>query len=573
MSQNRPRTPYPSDSYKGRVRTRPLERPGEYDPGTPERDPDLAGGTRGSHRASRGVRRRLSLRQRVLKGTFFGLILTLLLGLLGYLLIPVPDPKTAAISQANVYLYDDGTELARGGANGQQTRQLVKLDQVPQNVRDAVLAAENRTFYKDSGVSPKAILRAFLNNVSGGEQQGGSTITQQYVKQALLSEERSLKRKLMEFFIALKLDKQKSKDEILTDYLNTIYFGRGAHGIQAASRAYFDVDVEKITLAEGAYLASLIRAPGAYENAPTNPEIQQKLHDRWDYVLDGMVKSGWLDQGQRETIAFPTPIPKKQSLTMAGQTGYLITAVNDYLVKNSILSATELARGGYVIKTTISKEAQAAAVRSVEEFRTQLKPNRREADKYARVALASVVPGDGAVKALYGGPDYLKRQFNDATRATVQAGSTFKIFTLAAAFRDGINGQPVSPESYFNGNSDQTFVYQGRPYTISNEDNLNYGSISLRRAAQVSSNTVFVKLGIDVGPDKVRQAAIDAGIPEKTGGFEPTPSLTLGVASPTTLDMANAFATFAARGERAKPYLVSTSQAQDPAGFRRESRR
>ncbi|WP_438818631.1 transglycosylase domain-containing protein, partial [Streptomyces venezuelae] len=221
----------------------------------------------------------------------------------GYLLVEIPPANAAAVAQSNVYLYRDGSTLAR---DGETNRENVRLDRVPLTVRRAVLAAEDRDFHTSRAVDPKAMVRAAWNTVTGKGRQSGSTITQQYVKNYYLGQEQTLTRKAKEFFIAIKLGREKSKEEILQGYLNTSYFGRNAYGVQAAARAYYGKDVEDLDTAEGAYLASVLKAPSAYD-VTTHPENRAKAVARWNYVLDGMVTEGWLTRADRATAAFPTP--------------------------------------------------------------------------------------------------------------------------------------------------------------------------------------------------------------------------------------------------------------------------
>ncbi len=207
-------------------------------------------------------------------------------------------------AQSTVIRYEGGEELARLGTN----RQLVALADISEPAQKAVLAAEDRGFYSEPGISPKGIARALFTNVrGGGVSQGGSTITQQYAKNAFLTSERTYTRKVKEVFISLKMTREKSKEQILEDYLNTIYFGRGAYGIDAASRAYFGpaATAKTLTPAQAAVLASSIRSPAGYE--PT--KHADKAQERWTYVLDGMVSEGWLSPSDRAAATYPAVLP------------------------------------------------------------------------------------------------------------------------------------------------------------------------------------------------------------------------------------------------------------------------
>ncbi|WP_126640277.1 transglycosylase domain-containing protein [Embleya hyalina] len=514
-----------------------------------------------------GIRRWLPSIKQILAMILFFLASLMGLAALAYAMVKVPDPNANTTYQSNIYYYADGvTEIGR---TGQVNRQNVTVDQIPKHVQKAVIAAENRSFYSDSGVSPKGLLRAGVTMVKGGDTQGGSTITQQYVKNTYLTQERTFKRKFSEIFIALKVDRQMRKDDILVGYLNTAFYGRNAYGIQAAAQAYYNKNVGDLNVAEGAYLATLLNAPGIYDVIEFPGQLE-KVKGRWAYALDGMVKEGWLPKAERDALQFPMPIKPKPAANKAGQAGYLMKVTDQYLKANNVIPEANLARGGYKIVTTFEKPKQDAAVAAVkDQLTSELKPDKIEADRYIRTGLASVVPGDGAVVALYGGPDFIQQEYNDAVRRDIQAGSTFKLFVLAAALRDGggKDGKPIGPDSIYNGDSKipiklqngQTFKRDEKTnedYRAPNEGDVDYGPIPITRAMEKSVNTVFLQLAADVGPEKVKKAAIDAGLPPDLGSFEPTPTMALGVAPPSALDMAEAYATFAARGLHADPYFV-----------------
>ncbi|MFI1384334.1 transglycosylase domain-containing protein [Embleya sp. NPDC020886] len=512
-----------------------------------------------------GVRRWLPSFKQILAMILFFLASIMGVAALAYAMVKVPDPNANTTYQSNIYYYADGkTEIGR---TGQVNRQNVTVDQIPKHVQRAVIAAENRSFYSDSGVSPKGLLRAGVTMVKGGDTQGGSTITQQYVKNTYLTQERTFKRKFSEIFIALKVDRQMRKDDILVGYLNTAFYGRNAYGIQAAAQAYYGKNVGDLNVAEGAYLATLLNAPGIYDVIEFPGQLEN-VKGRWNYALNGMVKEGWLPKAERDALQFPMPIKPKPAANKAGQAGYLMKVTDQYLKANNVIPEAELARGGFKIVTTFDKSRQDAAVAAVkDQLTSELKPDKNEADRYIRTGLASVVPGDGAVVALYGGPDFIQQEYNDAVRQDIQAGSTFKLFVLAAALRNGgADGKPIGPESLYNGDSKipiklrngQVFKDNktNKEYLAPNEGDVDYGPIPITRAMEKSVNTVFLQLAADVGPENVKKAAIDAGLPPNLSSFEATPTMALGVAPPSALDMAEAYATFAARGMHADPYFV-----------------
>lgn len=257
-------------------------------------------------------------------GTFLGAIL-LVIGLfaLGYYLVKIPPANAAATKQSNVYLYADGSQLAR---DGEVNRENVALAEISKDAQHAALAAEDRDFYTESAVDPKAMIRAGWNTATGKGKQSGSTITQQYVKNYYLGQEQTATRKVKEFFISIKLDRQKSKDDILEGYLNTSYYGRNAYGIQAAAQAYYGVDAKNLTVGQGAYLAALLNAPSEYD-VVAHPENKSAAVARWNYVLDGMVKKNWLTQADRTKVTFPQPKQEVVAAAMSGQRGYLVQAV------------------------------------------------------------------------------------------------------------------------------------------------------------------------------------------------------------------------------------------------------
>jgi membrane peptidoglycan carboxypeptidase len=476
----------------------------------------------------------------------WGLILGALFAITGlavfayaYQNVDIPDPNEFVNGQATIITYADGTELGRIGA---QNRISVPLAEIPLHTRRAVMAAENASFYTDRAISPTGIARALLNNLRGGSLQGGSTITQQYAKTAFLDPSRTIQRKLKELIISIKLEQRLSKDEILADYLNTIYFGRGAYGINTAAQSYFGVDAAELNVAQSAVLASILRAPGRYDPG-FDEKNKPRLEARFKYVLGQMAASDWLSESDAESIQLPEVKPRSVSGRYQGPKGFLITAVQKELERIGFTEAQLLA-GGIKIRTTFEKKAQEAAVEAV---KTQ-GPKTGPAD--LRIGLAAITPGTGAVVAMYGGADYLVRSLNDATQSITQAGSTFKPFALVAGLEQGI-----SLNSRWNGASPQTFDDSGRPYRVQNYGNRSFGKISLLTATASSVNTVYVPLGIKTTPQAVADAARRAGIPDSVK-IDPTPSVVLGTSSPRVIDIANAYATFAAQGVYAKPYMV-----------------
>jgi membrane peptidoglycan carboxypeptidase len=489
-----------------------------------------------------------------------------------FAMVSVPQPNDLANAQASIIYYAGGrTEMAR---ISEVNRESVPLTQIPQHVQRALLAAEDRTFYQNNGVSPSGIARAVVVAVKGGPTQGGSTITQQYVKNYFLTQDQTISRKAKEFIISLKIDQQESKETILANYLNTIYYGRGAYGIQTAARAYFGHDASKLTVAEGALLASVIRGPSYYDPG-LGATQKANVTARMNYVLDGMVAQGWLTPEVRAKVTFPTTIAKSRT-TRAGTVGYITNEVKDELTGKLHLSKDAIDRGGLRIVTTISKKAQDAAVKAVNEEMPSSKLSALN-PKALHVGLTAIRPGDGAIVAMYGGKDYSVRQFNSATDATPQAGSTFKVFgMLAAGQRD------ISTKTKYDGHSPQyfpEFVGKEEPRgRVRNFDGEEFGRITLRSALAHSVNTIFAQLNIEVADGAktatgVRDAAVLAGLPKACPTAKAARTCTLGLgtnmnnifgtASPHVIDMANAYATIAAQGRKATPYLISKVTSVD----------
>ena len=493
--------------------------------------------------APKGKPRRVSLKRLALRWMLFlgglGFFAGSVLLVFSYFTVQIPDPNSYVTSQATILTYDDGSEFARIGA---QNRTSVPLGKIPLDLRHAVLAAENRNFYKEHAISPTGIIRALFNMARGGAVQGGSTITQQYAKTAFLTPDQTIKRKIKELIIAIKLENTMTKDEILESYLNTIYFGRGAYGVETASQIYFGKSVRDLTLRQSAVLASVLRSPGYYDPGLRDGNAE-RLAARYRYTIRGMVSAGWADKKLLNNLEMPAVQPRSKTGILAGPKGYLVAAVQKELNQLGF-SDEKLLVGGLRVTTTLNKKAQEAAVLAVS------KQAPKKAPDDLHIGLAAVRPGTGAILAMYGGPDYVERQLNNATQGITQAGSSFKPFALAAALEAGI-----SVDTVWNGQSPQTFDDNGKPYLVANYGKKSYKNLTLLEATEKSVNTVYVPLGIAVGPEKVIDAARRAGIPEKVE-MVPTPSVVLGVASPHVLDVANAYATFAAEGIYAKPFLV-----------------
>lgn len=513
----------------------------------------------GKKRRRTGWRRLLPTWRMVLGGVL--LIVLLISGALvaGYLLVSIPAPNKAAAAQTNVFLYADGSQIAR---DGQINRENITLGQVPKRAQHAVLAAEDRDFYHESAVDPKAMVRAGWNMLTGGGRQSGSTITQQYVKNYYLDQDQTITRKAKEFFIAIKLDREVSKNDVLQGYLNTSYFGRNAYGIQSAAHAYYGKDVSKLTTAEGAYLAALVNSPNAYDTR-AHPENRGRAEARWNYVLDGMVKEGWLKKSDRAGLKFPEPRESSPSRNLSGERGYLVEATKNHLINNKIVDERRLAAGGFRITTTFRPKNQKAMREAVnDELMSRLDKKNRKVDNYVRAGGASVDPKSGEVVSLYGGIGFTEQYMNSATRRDYQVGSIFKPFLFTSALQNKSrtqDGLPINAGTIYDGTNKRQVMSDGRgtDYSPANEDDRSYGQIPVSTAMDKSVNSVFAQMGVDIGPKKVKETAIDLGIPKAVPNMPEDGSIALGVTTASPLDMAEAYATLANHGKHGHYTMVS----------------
>ena len=487
------------------------------------------------------IRRRLIRAAIFLAG--FGFIAGSTLFAFAWFTVSIPDPNAYVNSQSTIIQYSNGEEIGRIGS---QNRQILPLAKIPMDLRNAVMAAEDRNFYTNKAFSITGISRALLNNLRSGNLtgEGGSTITQQYAKTAFLSPSRTIQRKIRELVISLKLENSLSKDQILENYLNTIYFGRGSYGVQTAAQQYFNRNVDQLTLSQTAVIASILRSPGYYDPA-LSKENEERLKNRFQYVINGMLDKEWITPEDAAKMKYPKVIPRTKSGQLSGPKGHIVAAVQKEMGKLGF-TEDQLLVGGLVIKTTLDAQAQQSAVDAV----TKLYP--KKAPDNLRIGLIAIRPGTGEIIAMYGGKDYLERQLNDATQSIALAGSTFKPFAIIAALEAGI---PLT--SMWNGDSPQIFDDLGKPYEVSNYGNEGWGQVDLLEATKHSINTVFVPLGQMAGLEKVVDVARRAGIPESVA-MVPSPSVVLGVASPRVIDVTNAYATFAAQGVYSKPYLIGS---------------
>jgi membrane peptidoglycan carboxypeptidase len=479
------------------------------------------------------------------------LVLPIITFAMAYMIVDVPKPGDIRTAQVSTILASDGSELAKI-VPPEGNRVDVNIDQIPVHVRDAVMAAEDRDFYTNPGFSFSGFARAFKNNIFGGDLQGGSTITQQYVKNALVGDARSgvggLVRKAKELVISTKMSREWSKDAVLQSYLNIIYFGRGSYGISAAAKAYFDKPVEQLTVADGALLAALIQRPSTLDPA-VDPE---GAAERWNWVLDGMVTMGALSPSDRAAQVFP-PTVSADAARAANQTtgpnGLIERQVTKELLDLFNIDEQTLNTEGLQVTTTIDPKAQKAAEEAVTENLDGQEPDMRS-------AAVSIDPRTGGVKAYYGGTD---ANGFDFAQAGLPTGSSFKVFALVAALQQGIglgyqiDSSPVT----VNG------------IKITNVEGEGCGTCNIAEALKQSLNTSYYRLMLKLknGPQDVADAAHAAGIAESFPGVDhtlsedgkggpPNNGIVLGQYQTRVLDMASAYATLAASGIYHKPHFV-----------------
>ncbi|RKR91118.1 membrane peptidoglycan carboxypeptidase [Micromonospora pisi] len=496
-----------------------------------------------------GLRRLVTRRWLWWTAASVGLLMLAAGGVVVAYVASVPVPKEPTVVQASVLYYRDGkTILARIGISD---RTDVTLEQIPLAVRRAVLAAEDRSYYDHVGVSPRGVLRAVWANLFSGASEGASTITQQYARNAYLTQDVTAERKAKEFALALKLERRYTKDEILQRYLNTIYFGRGAYGIQAAAAAYFGISVEQLTLTQGAVLASLIKDPWAFDPV-VDPVGAQ---DRWRWLVGSMETLGWADPGTADG-AYPTVTdrsPNREALS--GPLGLVVDAVENELVAKGI-SRQVLYAGGLRVVTTLDVTAQRAALDRVEKALI-------EQPFGLQAALVAQDPGTGGVRAYYGG-DRGSGYF-DYAQAPRPVGATFKPVTVAAALHAGI---PY--DTRWNGSSPRIFKDRfGVP--LYNPNNFQCPDCTLEFALTQSLNTPFYAAAQKVGPDKVRKLATSLGVPDKYGNQrtlvdaknEPAAGRTradiaLGRYPVAPVDLAGVYATLASGGTYSERHFVDS---------------
>ncbi len=464
---------------------------------------------------------------------------------------PLDDPGLGDRGLTSVVYASDGSVLAEWHA--EEDRALITYDELPRHLIDAVVAIEDERYWAHAGVDLQALARALIADLESGTiAQGGSTITQQYLKNVVLTPEVTLDRKVAEAALALRLEEGLSKEEILERYLNTVYLGDGAYGVGTAATHYFGKAPRDLTLGESALLAGLIQSPGS-----TDPyRDPDAALARRRVVLERMVRLGWISQDEAEAADRESLVLQVQRPGDVSRYPYFTEEVKRRLLDDPALGETAtdrynaIFRGGLRIYTTVDplvQESAEAAVASVLEGQAP----------YA--ALAAVDPRTGHVLGLVGGNDFYNEEdpvarFNLATQGARQPGSSFKPFVLAAALEHGL-----TLENIFEGGNSITVATDSGPWTVENYNNANFPNLTLLEATVFSVNVVYAQVVDLIGPDAVVDVAAATGI----GGLQPFHSIALGAQEVSPLDMASAYGTFAAEGIHVDPILVTAIETHD----------
>lgn len=442
--------------------------------------------------------------------------------------LPDPGAPLKGRDQTTVITDRNGTVITELFA--EQNRTDVKLEAMPAYLRQAVIATEDQRFYEHRGVDPLGILRALWVDITRPNVlHGGSTITQQYVKVAIVTPERTLKRKLMEAVLAYRLERNHTKDEILELYLNTIYFGHGAYSVQTAAQTYFGKDVADLTLAECAMIAGVIKSPGRY-----SPILDaEAARNRRATVLTQMVELGYASVAEAEA-AKPEPFTLAERTDVSALAPYFVEYVKATITEQ--LGADLLYRGGLHVKTSLDLTMQAAAEKAIA---TSLD---KEGDPSA--SLVALDPATGEIVAMVGGRDFATQQFNVAVQGKRQPGSAFKPFVLVTGLMNR-----VLPEQTFESGARSFSLKNGQTWKVSGASGGRKGPIRLREATEDSVNSVFAQLILDVGSETVVKTAKDMGIATE---ILPVPAIALGGLQygVTPLEMASAYGTLANGGVR-----------------------
>lgn len=508
----------------------------------------FGGGIHRSH-GSKGPKPKGKSKHLILKWVLgiIGALLALGIGAFAYLYATteIPQPESIAVAENTTVYYADGTTPI--GTFSEQNREIIDCSVLPDYVGQAVVASEDRSFYTNRGIDLVGIARAFWNNLTTGSRQGGSTITQQYAERYYLGETTSYLGKAREAILALKIAQAQDKDQVLCNYMNTIYLGRG-YGIQAAAKAYFGKEAKDLTVAEAAMLAGIIPSPSSWDPA-VDPEQAQA---RFTRVLRIMQEDGYITAQEQQEAQFPQTIEYTQQNSYQGANGYLLQMVRDELTGDGTFSAEQLDTGGYAIVTTIDKSKQDLMYSVVSPAQNGMQGVIPDGMEFGGI---SVNAKDGSIISVYAGEDYLTKQLNQATQSVYEIGSTMKPMALLGAIQEGVNLDTV-----FNGNSPRKF--DGIADPVGNFGNMSYGNVNLYTATAQSLNTVYMDVQAKLGTQRIAEIAKEAGA-ESDALDGTNPFTVLGNNALTTKDVARMYATIANQGNRPNIHIVSSVKNTD----------
>ena len=509
----------------------------------------FGGGIHRSH-GSKGPKPKGKSKHLILKWVLgiIGALLALGIGAFAYLYATteIPQPESIAVAENTTVYYADGTTPI--GTFSEQNREIIDCSVLPDYVGQAVVASEDRSFYTNRGIDLVGIARAFWNNLTTGSRQGGSTITQQYAERYYLGETTSYLGKAREAILALKIAQAQDKDQVLCNYMNTIYLGRGTYGIQAAAKAYFGKDAKDLTMPEAAMIAGIIPSPSSWDPA-VDPEQAQA---RFTRVLRIMQEDGYITAQEQQEAQFPQTIEYTQQNSYQGANGYLLQMVRDELTGSGTFSAEQLDTGGYAIVTTIDKSKQDLMYSVVSPAQNGMQGVIPDGMEFGAI---SVNAKDGSIISVYAGEDYLTKQLNQATQSVYEIGSTMKPMALLGAIQEGVNLDTI-----FNGNSPRKF--DGIADPVGNFGNMSYGNVNLYTATAQSLNTVYMDVQAKLGTQRIAEIAKEAGA-ESDALDGTNPFTVLGNNALTTKDVARMYVTIANQGNRPNIHIVSSVKNTD----------
>jgi penicillin-binding protein 2D len=451
----------------------------------------------------------------------------------------LPDyksPEAFQIAQPTKIYSADGQLLAKLYL---QNREVVPMSQIATNLSNGIVAVEDERYFHHGGIDPTGILRAAFTTASG-DRQGASTITQQYIRNTILLDERldmTLRRKVREAYLAIEIQKILTKETILENYLNTVYFGEGAYGAEAAARTYFSKSAASLTLPEGALIAGLVQSPSRLDPYSN----QSGALARRTVVLDRMLRNHYITQAQHDAAVAAPLVLKRQNEPLNGiyAAPYYVAYVKKLLQKQ--FTGGVVFNGGLTVYTSLDtrmqKRAETAALRKFKRA------------KYPSVALVAIDPRDGHVKAMVGGKDYAKSKFNLATQGSRQPGSSFKTFVLVAALSQG-----MPPSFEVDSQSPMEIPWKPKPWPVSNSEGTGNGLMSLESATWASVNTVYARVANEIGIKSVGRTANAMGIKRHLPNL---PAMSLGAINCTPFEMASAYGTLATGGTHHEPIVIT----------------